>query len=361
MIRVGYFFGTYEDWGGASRALLNFVKSIDRKPITPVVVLTQEGKLSAELRDQGFECVLWQKHELSRNIFSSIYHVVQAARFLKEERLDIVHLNYGSTEWKSPIVLAARWKNIPIVYHYHSEIKDPSPFVRYASAVVVVSEYMRSNAETLGRPTYTIYNIVDNRRFATGRDIRDDLGIPSGCVIVCFVGQVKIIKGIMTFLRAIPGLRAKTSDSLLWASFERRARNSPGRCSTRLVSNDKRIMYLGYRTDVQDLYHTSDVIVMPSLYDEPFGLVLVEAAAAKKPVVATATGGIPEVIQDNVTGLLFERDDDAALAAGIEKLLANPMLRQDMGRRAYERALDEFSERPVDKLVALYRELVSVK
>jgi len=115
MIRVGYFLGTFEDWGGASRALLNFVKSIDRKKFTPVVVLTKEGKLSADLRELGIEFTFFPKHELSWNIFSNVYNVVCSAKFLKVHRFDIVHLNYGSTEWKSPVVLAAKWTNVPIV------------------------------------------------------------------------------------------------------------------------------------------------------------------------------------------------------------------------------------------------------
>jgi glycosyltransferase involved in cell wall biosynthesis len=361
MIRIGYFFGTSEDWGGASRALLNFVKSIDKEAITPIVILTKEGKLSAELRDLGFECTFWPKHELSKNILSNAYHIVQSARFLREMALDIVHLNYGSTEWKSPIVLAAKWRKIPIVYHYHSEIKAPSRFVRYASAVIVVSDYIKRHAETLGRPTYTVHNIVDIRRFAAGKDIGDDLGIPPDFVIVSFVGQVKIIKGIKTFLRAIDRIERPNVRFLIAGEFREKSAEFTREMFDEAVSKDKRIMYLGYRTDVQDLYQTSDVIVMPSLYDEPCAMVLFEAAAANKPIVATATGGTPEVVQDNVTGMLFDRDDDSALAVGIEKLLVDATLRKEMGERAYTRAVEEFSERPVEKLESLYRELVSAR
>ena len=361
MIRVGYFFGTHEDWGGASRALLNFVKSIDKEVITPVVILTKKGKLSAELRDLGFECAFWPKHELSKNILSNVYHIVQSARFLKEHDLDIVHLNSGSTEWKSPIVMAARLRNIPIVFHYHAEIKNPSRYVRFASAVIVVSDYIKRHAKCFGRPMYTIHNIVDISRFAAGKDIRDDLGIPSDCIIVSFLGQVKIIKGIQTFLRAIDRIENPNARFLIIGEFREKSSGFTREMFDDAVKKDKRIMCLGYRADVQDLYQTSDVIVMPSLYDEPCAMVLFEAAAAKKPIVATATGGTPEVIQDNVTGMLFDRDDDAVLAAGIDKLLQNAALREDMGRRAYERALEEFSRRPVEKLEALYSGLTTTR
>lgn len=359
MIRVGYFLGTFEDWGGASRALLNFVKSVNRTQFTPVVILTEDGMLSEELSELGIEYAFLSKHELSKNIFANSYRVWRSKNFLEKNCLDIVHFNYGSTEWKSPVVLAAKWLKIPVVYHYHSEIKTPSPFVRYASAVIVVSDYIKREADTLGRPTYTIHNIVDVRRFASGRDIRAQLKIPPACVVVTFVGQVKTIKGINTFLRAIKRIDNTETRFVIAGEFRENSDSFTREMFDEALSEDERIMYLGYRSDVQDLYQSSDVIVMPSIYDEPCAMVLFESAAAKKPLVASATGGTPEVIEHEVTGMLFERDDDAGLAAGIDKLVGNETLRKYIGQQAYENALEKFSKYPAQKLEKLYISLMT--
>ncbi len=359
MIRVGYFLGTFEDWGGASRALLNFIKSIDRQKFTPIAVLTKEGKLCKELDGLGIEYAFCPKHELTRNVISSLYHVLRSIRFLKEKRFDIVHLNYGATEWSSPTVLAAKWLNIPILYHYHSEISEPSRFVRFASAVIVVSDYIKRQADTLGRPTHTIHNIVDLSRFASGHDIRTQLDIPPDCVVVSFVGQVRIIKGISTLLRAIERIDNPHIRFVIAGEFRETSASFTREMFDSAVAKDERIIYLGYRTDVQDLYESSDVIVMPSMYDEPCAMVLFESAAARKPIVASATGGTPEVIEHEITGVLFERDDDAGLAAGINKLAKSRTLRKHMGQQAYERALDKFSKQPTKKLEDLYGGLIA--
>ena len=75
------------------------------------------------------------------------------------------------------------------------------------------------------------------------------------------------------------------------------------------ILNDRRILYVGYRSDVENIYRSADILVMPSRWQEPFGLINIEAGAARRPMVASRVGGIPEVIRDGENGLLFDPND----------------------------------------------------
>ena len=117
--KIAFFLGTFEDWGGASRALLNFVRGIDRNRFRPLVVLTREGTLSKKLTTEGIDWIIWEKHDRSKNLFSYAFHILCAYRMLKAQGIDLVHLNFGAIGWKPAEILAARLAGIPLINHLH--------------------------------------------------------------------------------------------------------------------------------------------------------------------------------------------------------------------------------------------------
>jgi glycosyltransferase involved in cell wall biosynthesis len=104
------------------------------------------------------------------------------------------------------------------------------------------------------------------------------------------------------------------------------------------------VRFLGFRQDVPSLLACAEVLVLPSL-NEGFGMVLVEAMAMGKPVVASAVGGVPEVVLDGQAGLLIPPADPRALAAAILRLLADPRAARRMGEAGRERARESFSRK----------------
>jgi glycogen(starch) synthase len=121
------------------------------------------------------------------------------------------------------------------------------------------------------------------------------------------------------------------------------------------------IDFVGWVTpeNVPALMNGATVVVMPSRWEEAFGLVALEAALMARPVVATRVGGLPEVVAHGQTGLLVEKDDPPALAVAIAFLLDHPELATEMGKTARLRAQDLFSlKRHVDAYDALYRQLI---
>ncbi|MGN6695248.1 MAG: glycosyltransferase, partial [Aquihabitans sp.] len=103
------------------------------------------------------------------------------------------------------------------------------------------------------------------------------------------------------------------------------------------------VVFAGSRRDVADLLAISDIAVHSSTEPEPFGRVIVEAMAAGRPVIASDEGGVPEIIDDGVTGVLVRPGDVGALAAAIGGLLDDPEGAAAMGRRAATAANERFS------------------
>src|SRR6266481_5499835 len=105
---IGFLIGTHEDWGGASRALLNFARMIDRHRFRPVVVVTRRGSLADRLEEEGLECVVWEVHDRGRNLLRYVADVGRAAKVFHGRGLQVLHSNYGSIGWKPAEILAAR-------------------------------------------------------------------------------------------------------------------------------------------------------------------------------------------------------------------------------------------------------------
>lgn len=124
----------------------------------------------------------------------------------------------------------------------------------------------------------------------------------------------------------------------------------------------ERVRWLGFRRDVDDVWAAADVVVVPSTRPEPLGLVAMEAAAAGLPVVASAHGGVAEVVRDGETGLLVPPGDASALAAAVRVLADDPELAARMGEAGRRRVEEHFGvERMLAELQDLYDELTATE
>jgi len=118
------------------------------------------------------------------------------------------------------------------------------------------------------------------------------------------------------------------------------------------------VQFLG-KVRASDFLAGVDVLVVPSLWHEPFGLVLCEAISAGVPVVASAVGGIPEVIQHGQCGLLFDRADGAALRAQVQELATHPDRRRQMADRCRLQAAEHAFSRTVDRYLHVYEQTLN--
>lgn len=343
------------DWGGASRVLFTNLRLLDRTRLTPLLLLPNPGPIEDELRRQGVRYEIWGPLVEPGNLLAYLRGFVRAWRFFRRERVAAIHLN-GTFFWRPAELLAARLLRIPFVAHYHVIIRKPGPTLRHCRAAICVSRYTAEQSLPASLPKLVIYNSISLSRFDAGRSLRAQLGIGADEVVVAFLGQVREIKGVADFIAMARRIDAPHVRFLI-AGECRDPRKFPGSYSEQdlidMADGDRRISYIGYVEDVENVYHTADIVVVPSRWQEPLGLVNLEASACRKPVVATRVGGIPEVVEDGVNGYLVEVGDVDALAARVGELIADPALRAQMGEAGRSRVERDFTARPVREFESL--------
>ena len=124
------------------------------------------------------------------------------------------------------------------------------------------------------------------------------------------------------------------------------------------LSIQSKVVFLGQQSDLPKLYSISDLSILVSEL-ESFGMTLIESMACSTPVIATRTGGMPEVLQDGVQGRLVEVGNTGAMADAIEEILSDDNKRQKMGKAGRKRVLSSFTpEKIVPKYERYYRSFV---
>jgi glycosyltransferase involved in cell wall biosynthesis len=201
---------------------------------------------------------------------------------------------------------------------------------------------------------------VDAEAFSDGdgsKEVRKELGIPSGAFVVGCVGRVVPLKGHRYLLSAVAEL-SRTAPDVRLLVVGAGDLEQLGRVAEELDISD-RVVFAGFRRDVAACMQAIDVLVHPSLSDA-FAQVVLEAMAAARPVVATSIGGIPELVIDTKTGFLVPPANAPALVQAIRRLHENAELRASVGSAGHRRAREHFSiEKMVDTQIAVYEKVTA--
>lgn len=358
--RICYFAGTHGNWGGASRVLFTNLKLLDRDRFEPIVLLSGHGPAEALLDRAGIRHEVWGPLTEPGNPFRYLRALFRTCLWMKRHKVALVHMNRAN-DWRPAELLALRICGIPVVTHFHTVNTDRAPATRWSTAIAAVSEYVARHSDTQGVPATVIHNAVDLERFSGGNSLRSQLGIGSGQTVVSFIGQIREIKGLADFVAMA---RSVAGDGVRFLiAGQCRDKAAMGDAFTekelrQLISGDPRIQYCGYVENVEDIYRTSDIVVVPSRWQEPFGLIGIEAAAAGLPVIATRSGGLPEVIADGVSGFMVDIGDVKAMVGLVQRMLAEPNLKTRLGEAARQRVAREFTYKPIRALEELYNSLL---
>jgi glycosyltransferase involved in cell wall biosynthesis len=366
-MRIAYFLnsvalGGMESHSLALAAAIRGRRAPDGSAFEPVVILPDDPSL--DLAADGFRAANIETHRLT--LAGEQRPLQRWATFwrlrslLRSREVAIMHQQRTGPYHGKWALLAARLAGVPVIVATEHQAPDarPSPATRLANdfadrllaRLIAVSESDRQQQLTIGgrRPELliTIPNGVDlDRLRPSSPEVlaarAGELGIPPGAPVIGTVGRLHEQKDVATFLLAASLLRERfpelqalvVGDGPLAAALRRQA--------TGLGLGDA-MHFTGHRDDVADLISLMDVFVLASIY-ESFGLVLAEAMALCRPIVATCVGGIPEVVSDGVTGLLVPPQQPEALAAAIERCLADPALATRLAAAGRERVVREFT------------------
>jgi glycosyltransferase involved in cell wall biosynthesis len=353
--------------GGAERFATTLAVRLDRSRFEPLVcvsrTMTQPSPLVDDLRSAGVPILT-----LTRTSWRSLLAWRPLLALLRREQVDILHSHmFGSNVWGAPIATLGR---VPVfVAHEQGFTFDGArlrPFLdrqliaRAADAVIVVSqEDERTMIEVGGIPPEKL-RLVRNGIAAptpSGNDVRSELGIPPDAPVVGAIAVLRPEKALDVLVSAasllaaeLPGLRVLIAGG---GPDEGRLR-----ALVRELGLEETVLLLGLRRDVADVLAAVDVVALTS-DREGTPLALMEAMAAAKPIVATNVGGIPDLVEDGVHGLLVPPRDPSALADALGRLLGDALLRDALGRNGQERQRQEFDVGvAVKRVEAIYEELI---
>ena len=185
--------------------------------------------------------------------------------------------------------------------------------------------------------------------------------MPAGQQAVGLFGQMLTYKGHRTLIEAAPSILSEYPEAMFF--FVGALENPPYQRELReridSLGLANKFTFTGWRSDVQDIMRAMDVIVVGTTTPEPAALALMEGAAMERPLVATRTGGTPEIIIDGETGLLFAPGNAEELAAAVKKLLGDPDLARRLGCAGRARVEQRFTrELHLTAMFELYEEAV---
>jgi glycosyltransferase involved in cell wall biosynthesis len=337
----------YATMGGAERALVELLAGLDRGRFTPLAVLGSDGPLGAELRARGVDVVVepfptpplwslgWPPTFLAVRRAAARIGALAASRGVRVVQCgDVLGLLL-----LGPALRAGARLVYQVNYLGHGPrlalLRALAPRV---SHVVACSAFQAAqvarDAPALRSRTTVVAPGVDAAGFSggDGAAFRREIGVPAEAFLAGMLGRYDVWKGHDVLLdaaaRLVPSHAslyfAMIGGALNAAELPHVARYRDAMLARRqALGLGDRVKVVDHRADVKDALAALDVVVMPSR-EEPFGMALVEAMAAGRPVVASDSGGPREIVEDATSGRLFRTGDPAALAAVLQELAADP-------------------------------------
>lgn len=360
-------------WAGAEVHLVSLLMALSQqKDIEVSAVLFNEGPVAQELRTAGIDVLV---------VPESRYGIVKLVwiliRHFQEKGFDIIHAHKPKDSLVSGLAcwlvghgqlvrtLHGLWEPFTGIqklkmksYAYLDELAN-----RYlVKLLVTVTEDIRGSLSRVyaANKMVCIHNGMDLDRIrigVAGSVIRRELGILPNWIVIGTVGRLTPVKGHVHLLRAMQQILRRhgeiklliVGDGPLRTELERLARE---------LSIEGSVIFCGHRSDVWDFIDALDVFVLPSLH-EGIPMVLLEALALSKAVVASRVGGIPEVLEDGVSGLLVETGDSLQLARAIESLIEDPGKAKQLGIYGRARVQQHFTcQLMASRTVEVYRRLI---
>ena len=360
-------------FAGTERYMLDLGCALSELGVTAMVACPTPSLLAKQAEAEGLTVIPMQKAGLiNRPAVKTLVGLFRSGQ------LDIVHANNGRTMLASALaVRQARQGRFVATQHFldpeHVSHTGPKAAVfraahRWVSGrmahCIAISEAVRGEVLRRGEApdgkVTTILNGIrplDPQKLSSPEEIRAELGIgPDTPLIVC-AARLEREKDVSSLITAMIEVKAAFPEVRCVVAGQGAQREM---LTTRIreAGLTGAVQLLGFRTDAQALIQAGDIFVLPSLA-EPFGLVILEAMALGRPVVATDAGGPREIVEHGVTGLLVPPSDPSALAAAMQRLIADRQATEAMGQRGRERFTARFTAaRMAQDMLDLYRRIL---
>ena len=381
-------------FGGSAKYLYDLLSTLEREDLDVEVLAYGNGPFLERIKEQGY-CVgyapllrfAWFENKRdpfgrkTGNLFaylqSFLMTLVQVGIFVPAltpwlflKRVRIVHLN-NEIRSHVPLLVAARLAGCRVLCHLHGWRsltrleKVAARFVHLYVGITHRGTFFYKKEHPSGR----FVTVVNGLRFERGEETKDQSSVRQGfgfgkeTICLGIIGRIIPWKGQETFLDAFekaskvePHVRALIvgSDPDSNGSYLKLLHEK-----VRQLGIQDKVHFVGWQKEIQPYLAAMDIVVHASLSPEAFGLVIAEAMAEGKPVVASDAGGVPELIQDHVTGLLVPPKDPERLSKALLELIQNPGLSARIGEAGRNYVLKHFDMRENSrKIVRIYRTLL---
>ncbi len=293
---------------------------------------------------------------------NSLFFILKLTKIIHCLKPDVVHTrNWGGMDG----VIAAKLAGAPNIIHgeHGWSVDDPDGlnpkriFLRrfldlFISEYTCVSKQMvfwLQKSIKIKKKITQIYNGIDCRHFCLKKsnNLRGNLGLSQETIIFGIVARLDPIKNHTTLINTFKHIQEKFSDVCLLIIGD-----GPERQKLENTAG-KNVLFLGQRTDINELLNCMDVFILPS-FNEGISNTILEAMAASVPVIASHRGGSPELIKHQENGFLFEPDDPKAIEEFMLEYTCKPELRKRHGRKGRQDAEQHYS---IEKMVRNYEKV----
>lgn len=356
---------------GSDKMALFLVTAMSKRNHTVFVVLPSKGPLFDKLEKENITIIIAPIIKIARNmftlknIFSIPFQIFNSFKIIKKQlgdtKIDIVHSNTLAVLIGA---FYAKCFGIKHLWHVHEIIEHPKfisdlfpKLVAFFSDVVVFNskatqDFMIHKYPKLQPKARVVLNGFDSNHIESSKDTINEFrkrvfNANSDEVVIALVGRISRWKGHQLALDAFSKLvRNYPQCKLVFVG------DTPPNQENFLIMVEQKIAeyqlkdkvaLIPFHNEINTIWESIDIAIVPSTEPEPFGLVAIEAMQASKPVIAANHGGLVEIVIPEVTGILFEPNNQEALAHALEELIGDSEKRNWLGKNGSQRAKEYFS------------------
>ena len=350
-------------WRGGQQQVAYLVEGLRRQGYETAVVCQPGSDLERYCRDHAWAC-----HPVRTHGELDVLAGYRVARFCRKEKFDVIHLHAAHAlalgVWAKLFgapgkMVASRRVDFHIKKNWLSRFKYDNPFL---DRIICISDQIRSVLQSDGIPAHklqTIHSGVDVHRFdgvSPPDDFRKQLGISGDHILVGTMAAMADHKDYPNLLHAAELVRQRSANISFCA-----VGSGPEEAKIHKLAEDlklgDRFIFTGFRKDVGEFLKSYDIFVHASFL-EGLGTSILDAQSVGLPVIATRTGGIPEIVDHGKNGILVPPRDSRSLADAICELADNAAKRMDLGE-AGRSSVENFSiEKTVANNIEMYKKLL---
>ncbi len=302
--------------------------------------------------------------------------VFKLIRVLKKKKIDIIHVHMSRdlvhVFWalkfisRKPHVILQKQVSSKVLKkdYFHKKIYS------IVSKIFVLSNFLRENVlytcPVTDDKVVVIHGGIDLSKYEIGDKVREklrtELNIPNNSIVFGTIARIDRAKGLIELVQAFSKLVENNKDIRLIIvgeptvgeeTFFKELKNQVSKLKVQEL-----VLFTGFRSDIPEILSVFDIFVLAS-YGEAFGYVLLEASAAKLPIIATDSGGVRDIVEDGKTGILVESYDVESLFRAMDTLIKNVSLRKKLGCAGRKRMEARFTkENILDKIEQEYQSLL---